>query len=656
MKYPHLFEPIQIGNTLFKNRIFSAPLGSADVNLEGTFTEEAYKFYERKAQGGAACVTLGEAIVDSRYGKRHPYQLSLDTKLPKRSLSRVADCIRRHGAIPNIELQHSGFHATPGITTPNYWGGTDKVYGPSPCVFNGVQVLEMPEDLILETIDKFAEAAKFCKDEGFGMVMVHAGHGWLLNEFMAERINHRTDRWGGSIENRARFTVEVVDAIHRKCGKDFPVEVRISASEGGLTGGYTVDEGIAFAQQLVGHADIIHCSASFGTFLPDEYKGFGIMFPTMFKPDGLNVQYAAEVKKHITNTPIATVGALTDPAMMEEIIASGQADIVEVARGLICDPDLPNKAFDGNDKDIVKCMRCFSCYSAAMNQSGFYCALNPKTNREHTYENLKPAAKKKVLVAGGGVAGMQAALTAAENGHEVILCEKTDRLGGHIRCEEKAPFKKKLMEYLDQRERFIREAGVEVRLNTTVTPEYVKQEGADAVVVALGAEPVKPRIPGIDGANVLCADDAYLNPEKVGESAVIIGGGLVGMELALFLKQLGKKPEVIEMADTFNPGPNILHGNILQAEFREKGISASYSVMAEKIDEGGVWAKTPDGEKYFRANTVIYAVGQKPLMKEAMAFYDCGARFYPIGDCCLPKNISEANLTAMTVAMDIGRY
>lgn len=656
MKYQHLFEPIKIGNTLFKNRIFSAPLGSADVNLEGTFTEEAYQFYERKAQGGAACVTLGEAIVDSRYGKRHPYQLSLDTRLPKRTLNRVADSIRKHGAIPSIELQHSGFNATPGITTPNYWSGTDMVFGPSATEIDGVKILEMPEDLILETIDKFADAALFCKNEGFGMVMVHAGHGWLLNQFMAERINHRTDRWGGSMENRARFTVEVIDAIHRKCGRGFPVEVRISASEGGLAGGYGVEEGLAFAQQLVGHADIIHCSASFGKLLPEEYKGFGIMFPTMFKPDGLNVKYAAEIKKHITDTPIATVGALTDPAMMEEIIASGQADIVEMARGLICDPDLPNKAFDGNEKDIVKCMRCFNCYSSAMNQSGFYCALNPKTNREHAFDNLKPAVKKKVLIAGGGIAGMQAALTAAENGHEVILCEKTERLGGHIRCEEKVPFKKKLMEYIDQRERFIREAGIEVRLNTTVTPEYVKQEGADAVIVALGAEPVKPRIPGIDGANVLSADEAYMHPEKVGNTPVIIGGGLVGMELALFLKLLGKNPQVVELAPNFNPGPNILQGNVLEAEFKEKGIPTSYSVQTEKIDEGGVWAKTPEGEKYFNADTVIYAVGQKPHMEEAMAFYDCGARYYPIGDCCLPKNIADANFTAVSVATDIGRF
>jgi pyruvate/2-oxoglutarate dehydrogenase complex dihydrolipoamide dehydrogenase (E3) component len=239
---------------------------------------------------------------------------------------------------------------------------------------------------------------------------------------------------------------------------------------------------------------------------------------------------------------VATVGALNDPAMLEDIIASGKADIVQMARALICDPDLPNKARDGREDEIGRCIRCFCCFSNLMKRGGFFCALNPVTSRERTFGRQLPAARKqKVLVAGGGVGGMQAALTAAENGHEVILCEKRERLGGAIRCEEDVPFKKHLKEYIAQRERLIAKAGIEVRLSTEVTPDYARSLNADVIVAALGAAPVKPAIDGMDGENVIAAEDAYASPGKVGRTAVIIGAGLVGTELAIYLHMLGRR-------------------------------------------------------------------------------------------------------------------
>jgi len=656
MNYPELFRPILIGSTLFRNRIFSAPTGHPDVTIEGNFSEDVTSYYERKAMGGAACVTLGEAIVDSRYGKRHPFQVSLDCRHSIHSLAKIADAIRRHGAVASIELQHSGMKATPGLDTPGVCKGADIIYGPSACEHEGHPVVEMPEEIIYEIIDKYANAAAQVQEAGFGMVTIHAGHGWLLNQFMSPLVNKRTDRWGGSAENRARFTVEVCDAIHKKCGRGFPVEVRISASEV-VEGGYTVEEGAAFAKALERHADIIHCSVGCGINVAEGYRTFPITHPSMFFSDGPNVKYAAEVKKHLPNTPVATVGALDDPALMEEILASGKADIVEMARGLICDPDFPNKVRDGREAEIIRCMRCMTCFSSLKSRGAFWCALNPMTNRERPLGRLAqlPVSPKKVLVAGGGVAGMQAALTAAENGHQVILCEKSGRLGGHIRCEENVPFKKHLGEYIAQQERRVAEAGIDVRLNTEVTPEYAKSLGADAVIAALGARAFKPPIPGIDGKNVLCADDAYRNPAQVGDSAVILGGGLVGMELAIYLTSLGKKAEVVEMAPAFNPGFNFLHGQCVSIKLREEGIPCHFSTRAESIDEGGVHCSTPEGEQYFAADTVIYAVGQKPLTAETIALSDCAARFYPVGDCAAPRTIADANMEARTVALDIGR-
>ena len=216
MKYPHIFEPIKIGDTLFRNRIFAAPTGHPDASFEGNFSDDVVAYYEAKAKGGAAAVTLGEAIVDSKYGKRHHFQVSLDCRNGIHGLSKVADAIRRHGAVPSLELQHSGMSANPGVITPELGASSSIIYGPSAMEVNGVQIQEMPEEMILEIIEKFANGAAFAQNCGFGMVMVHGGHGWLINQFLSDRVNKRTDRWGGSIENRARLAVEICDAIHKK--------------------------------------------------------------------------------------------------------------------------------------------------------------------------------------------------------------------------------------------------------------------------------------------------------------------------------------------------------------------------------------------------------------------------------------------------------
>ncbi|NLA87130.1 MAG: NADH:flavin oxidoreductase [Clostridiales bacterium] len=390
--YPNLFKPIVIGNTVFNNRIFSSPTGHPDVSLDGEFTDDAIAYYERKAIGGVAAITLGEAIVDSKYGRRHPFQVCLDRPSVRHNLSRLADTVASHGSIVSIELQHSGALAIQAVTEAStttdtivsierqsiseinksiYVGEALPVYGPSDDVIEGIQVKEMPEEIIYEIIGKYASAAEFVKKCGFGMVTIHAAHGWLLNQFYAPRLNRRTDKWGGSAENRARFTIEVVDAIHRSCGMDFPVEVRISVYEA-HEGGYDMDEGVKFAELLDGHADIIHCSVGCSTNLPDEGPVFSITHPSMFLEDGVNVKFAAAVKKRVKKSYVATVGALSDPAMLDEIIASGKADIVEMARGLICDPDIPNKTLEGREDEIVHCLRCYNCFSSLMSKGHFF--------------------------------------------------------------------------------------------------------------------------------------------------------------------------------------------------------------------------------------------------------------------------------------------
>ncbi len=651
-RYPHLFEPIRLGNALFRNRIFASPTGYQNVAGDNTLPDGATAYYGRKALGGAASVATCELIVDGELGRGGANHIAIDDPRSYASICRVAHAISIHGAVATAELQHAGMFAN---RTPAFLGakGEGPAYGPVERLVGDRIVPEMPEEIIERTIEKYVQAALTAKRAGFGMVLIHAGHGWLLHQFVSPILNTRKDKWGGApIENRARFTVEICRAIKRACGPNFPIEVRISGSEC-YEGGFDIENGIAFARQLEGVCDLIHVSA--GNHEVDEV--FGVTHPSMFLGEGPNVKYAAEIKKHV-QTPVATVGAIGEPAMMEEIIASGQADVVEMARALLADPDLPIKARVGREEEIKPCLRCMSCFSSEMICGEPYCAINPETGRELEMQHAipAPAVKKKVLVVGGGIGGMQAALTCAERGHSVILCEKTGELGGAILCERDVPFKQRLGLYLKRQAAAVRRVNIDLRLNTEVTPEYAQGVGADVIIAATGARPVKPPIPGIDGSNVLGAEYAYTHSSEVGERVCILGAGLVGLELGIHLAMLGKEVQVVEMAPGINDGGNFLHAIGLRAELKKRNVRVDLNTRAVEIRPDGVLCSQSGEEKLFPADTVIYAVGQRPESEAALSLRLCAPEFYQIGDCIAPGNISNATGVAYQIACDIGRY
>lgn len=651
LKYPKLFEPITVAGTFFKNRIIASATGHLDVHGNRTagywHTPETVAYYERMAIGGAGVITVGSCYVDKEHSDFGNYHIYMDDPFALHGLYELSTAITRYGAVASAELIHAGLYAG------KVAGGTG--YGPVEMELNGRKIVAMDEEMIQYTINKFADGAAFAKKCGFGMVTLHAGHGWLFSQFMNPNLNTRTDKWGGpSIENRARFAVETCDAIRAKVGRNFPIEVRISGSEC-YEGGYGIEEGVAFAKQLDGHCDLIHVSA--GSHEVDSV--FTITHPSMFLEEGCNGKFAAEVSKAVTKSKVVTVGGFSDPALMEEYIESGKADFIAVARQMIADPDFPNKLRAGREAEINKCMRCLSCFSSVQNFGKFHCAINPKTGREYENKFAIPAAqKKKVLIVGGGIGGMQAALTCAERGHSVILCEKSGRLGGALRCEEKVPFKKNLDRYLNEQARKVAEnPAIELHLNTEVTPELAKSFGADVLIAALGARPVVPTfIPGYDRENVMGAEVAYVQPEKVGKSAIILGGGLVGIELGIYLAEMGKKITVIEMLSQLNNGGNHLHAKALANEIRDNQIDVNLSTRALEINDKGVLAENADGKRQFEADTVIYAVGQRPLQAEAAALHDAAPEYYTLGDCIVPKNITNATSAAYEIGRAIGTF
>lgn len=639
-RYPNLFKPLRLGNTYFRNRIFSAPTGLLDLTPQFTSSFDHMAYFERKAKGGAASVNIGESFVcdydpgDSRYN----IFMMKDRIYNYNELAKLADAINRQGAVATIELQHPG-----AASKRNGKNQMAPSSGPNP-LDPSIMRHEMTEEDIYRVIDEFSDAALYAKSRGFGMVQIHGGHGWLINQFFSPFFNQRKDRWGGSVENRARFGVAIIDEIHRKCGKDFPVEIRISGSEM-FEGGYDISGGIDFAKQLEGHADLIHVSVG----NPKHPASVEYTHPGIFMEGGCNVHFAAEIKKHVS-TPIATIGGLSDPDQLEEIIATGKADVVEMARGLICEPDMAVKLRTGREKEVHRCLRCFQCVNEMYQHGRLFCAINPESGKDREILSHHTVAEKKhVLVAGGGIAGMEAAITAAENGHKVTLCEKTDRLGGVLLCETGVYFKSRVGDYIERQKYMIEKNGVEVRLNTPVTPEVVEEIKLDALIVAIGGKPIRPNIPGIDGANVIGVEQAFANPELVKGKALIIGAGRSGTELGIWLKEQGKDISVIEARETVDHG-------VYAVKIGETGLEITAGTKAKEIKADGVICETAEGEKFIAADTVVLALGVAPLWDEVDALSGFAGEFYQAGDCRKPRNIIDATGEAWTMANLIGRH
>ena len=680
-KCNNLFSPLVLGKTQFRNRIFAAPIGLEYYPSENMHPGDDFiAFYERKAQGGVATVCIGSAMADNGRGAVGP-TVRLDDPHAIPPHYRVSQCISRHGAIADIELQHAGANA--------YYsklGLGNEIYGAFEMTNGlGMEIPKMPEEVIIDTIEKFGDAAQTAKHCGYGMVTIHAGHGWLFNQFLGPE-NNRPDKWGGTMENRARFVNEIAANIKKKCGKGFPVCIRISGAEI-FDGGYDIDYGVEIAKQIDGHFDLINVSVG----AHEAPSVFTVTHPSMFLEDGVNVKYAAEIKKVVSHSKIAAVGALADPLQMEEIIASGKADVVMLCRELLADPDMPFKAQTGKEKEIRKCIRCFECFSGQFTKLSTYCAINPEIwfERESRYQDPIAKIKKKILIAGGGVAGMQAALTATERGHEVILCEKSEVLGGALRCERKVPFKQNLQIYLDRQGELLKDSSVKVMLKTEVTPELAKEIKPDVIISAIGAKSIVPNIPGRDNKNVLSIEEAFLNEEKAGKRVVVVGGGLSGMELAIYYSGLGKKVSIIEMSDTLNYSGNVIHAMAINNEIEKFGIEIILSTKVVEINDEGVVGEYV-GEQFaypplcetiqkgilqsvisaakldteieegtrniYSCDTVVLALGQKPLWKESDKFREAAPLFFQVGDCQEPKNVYTANSTAYTIARDIGKY
>jgi 2,4-dienoyl-CoA reductase-like NADH-dependent reductase (Old Yellow Enzyme family)/thioredoxin reductase len=649
--FTHVLSPLKIGRIELKNRIELAPACFMLASHDGYVTREMVAYYKNIAKGGAGIVTIGETPIDRKSAPAHEYSLNVGDDKVIHGLSDVVEAVHKYGAKLSVELNHSGRIKLTGATA----------IGPSPipteleedlALAQGRrkrQVEEMTLDMIADIVDEFAEAAVRCMKAGMEMIMLHGGHGHLIGSFLSPYSNHRTDGYGGSLENRAKFAIEVINEIRNRVGDKLAIELRMSANEL-VPGGLTEEETIPFAKMLEGKIDLLHVSAG----LLGNNRVVPEMIQPAYWPHCYHVHRAERFKKEV-NIPIATIGSIPDMETAEEIVTDGKADVVAMARAILADPEIVEKARHGRTDEARPCMRCFACNKRTRFFYSIRCAVNPVLGRELDYAEIRPALKKKkIAVIGGGPAGMEAAQVAAQRGHDVVIFEKAPVLGGNLVYAAGLDLKADLKKYLEYMVRRTEEIeNIRVRLDTEATPEIVRQEEPDEIIIAVGAEPIIPNIPGVDGDNVVWVGDADTDPGKTGKKVVIIGAGSTGAETAVQLAIDGKDVTLVDRLD-YNKQimPDYPRG--LSFKVEEYDIKIFDLTKLQNITHEGALVVTKDRDiEMLKADTVILSLGFRPREKYVEAFESVTKNVHAVGDCVKVGDIYTAVHHGFDIAVEL---
>ncbi|MDR2196581.1 MAG: NAD(P)/FAD-dependent oxidoreductase [Coriobacteriales bacterium] len=642
--YPHVFSPLQIGPITAKNRIQFSPLVCNMVGPAGEVTQDFIDWIDLQAATGAGVVTIGATPVDVRSGADYYAELNVTDDVFCTGLVRLADTAHIHGAKLSVELLHAGRGADPQLLQLPEALSASSI----PLPDRPRYVKEMDHHDIDHIVECYVDCAKRLQRCRFDMVLIHAAHSNLLAQFLSPVTNHRTDWYGGSFENRARFPLAVLAAVREAVGPNMAIDMRISGNEH-VPGGMEIEEVIAFIKLAQEYIDIVHVSAG---WITDQHAQFFTM-PPYYRPRGVNVPLARAVKDDPDiRIPVTTVGSIKTLEHAERIIAEGSADQIAMARALLCDPELIRKSYRGAPETVRPCLRCWGCADTY----GAYttCAINPALGKTGRYRSVVPAQiKKRAVVVGGGVAGMMAARTLKDRGHEVVLFEQTPRLGGLLNEISSLSFKEDQREYLEWVTRTTLHSGVDIRFGVKATADVIRAENPDLLFIATGSTLLTPPIPGIDKphvANVLDVDNGRV---VAGERVVVCGGGVSGLECALELALEGRTVTVVDMVPVAAFAADfsgITRSCLLQllADHQVELIGGSRVVQ---FTDDGVEIEDHDWRhRVLAADTCVTAFGtvaDAALVEELSGLLP---DVFVVGDAAKPSNIKAANNAAYCLA------
>ncbi len=628
MSYEHVFQPLKIGPLTAKNRIEVSPAEPFLCTRDGLVTDEFIAFTASMARGGAGIVTVGDSPVTQEYADANHYVVNLADPFVVHGLFKLTDAIHRWGAIASIELN--------------------------------LRIEKFPADMTVEEIrgiiGAFTSSAERCKKAGFDMIMLHGGHGHTVAQFYSPLMNKRTDEYGcQTFENRCRFANELLDSVRAVIGPEMAIEWRMSGDE--LTdGGVGVEDAVRFAKAIQNKIDLVHISAG-NMYSPQSMK---YTIQSTYLPLATNVRFAQRFKQELS-IPVTSVGSF-NLDLAEEAIADGKADMIAMIRQFVADPDCVNKAKAGRGDEIRPCIRCCICTGDDPHgcPKPLRCTVNPVIGRHPLFDRIEPCVPgKKVVVVGGGAGGMEAARRAAERGCRVVLFEKSGRLGGTLIPAGSNALKGDVKRYAEWSVRMTeRTPGIDIRLNTEATRERILAEAPDALIIAVGSDPLVPEIPGIHGKNVVLAQDVDMGL-PVGEKVVLIGAGLTGTETAVALAEAGHSVTVIDMLplnviDSRGAASRSLVG-VLRGRAQEAGVKVITGLKASEITEDSVRAVGDDGaEVTLGCDSVVLSMGVVPRSGTVRELEGCCDEVYVIGDCKnRAGNITSAVREGFYAAMNL---
>ena len=659
--FSRIFEPVKIGNVEIKNRVAMAPMGIVGLtNPDGSPGQRAVDYYIERARGGVGLIISSVFKVENEIENLKPgvFLVSPEAMAPFAELS---EAVHAFGSRIFVQLT-AGLGR---VTRPSRLVGKPVSASPIPYYWQpDIICRELETVEVEELVKRFGVAAKVLDRAGIDGIELHGHEGYLFDQFTTAIWNKRRDTYGGDLEGRLRLPIEVLNEIKRILGKDFPVQYRFGLkhyikglNSGALPGeeyteaGRDIEEGLEMAKMLEEAGfDALHVDAGC-------YDSHYWPHPPIYQAHGCMADMAAKVKE-VVNIPVITVGRFTEPELVERIIEEGKADMVALGRGLLADPFWVQKVEQGLERKIRPCIGCLDgCLGRIFAGKPLSCAVNPSVGRETRYAIKRADEQKMVIIAGGGVAGLEAARTAALRGHLVTLYEKTDLLGGHLISGSIPMFKKDLRSLLSWYESEVSDLGVEIRTEYELTPEVIERKKADVLIIASGSRPTLPSLPGIDKEVVATAPEVLLGTKRPGDRIVVVGGGLVGCETAIWLAQKGKKVTVIEMLKDLMTGSNsvphvIKHMILDMLEFNRVAVMTNTRLVGV-TDNGVNLLDASDREKSLDANTVVVSMGLKSERALYRSLVGKTPNLYLIGDARKARNIMGAVWDAYEVARAI---